>query len=77
MRHSELKRTLCLYYAISEVIKVHCNKSNIVLYLENRIRYEKEVRNCCTKDETDLYAEITIAIETMEQLLKEIKVGFH
>ncbi len=51
---------------------MYCSKENIVLYLENRIKYEKELRDCCT--EKDLYYEFTIVIETMEQLLKEFKM---
>lgn len=53
-------------------INMYCSKENIVLYLENRIKYEKELRDCCT--EKDLYYEFTIVIETMEQLLKEFKM---
>lgn len=47
-----------------------------MLYLENRIKHEKEVRNCCSECEKEVYDDITIVIETMEQLLKEIKVAF-
>lgn len=55
---------------------MYCSKDNIILYLENRIKYEKEVRNYCSEYEKEVYDEITIVIETMEQLLKEIKVAF-
>ena len=51
---------------------MYCNKENVVLYLENRIKYEKELRDCCI--EKDSYDEFTIAIETMEQLLKEFQM---
>lgn len=50
---------------------MNSDKDKIVNFLENRIKYEKELRDWSTDEES--YSKSTTVIETIEELLKEIK----
>lgn len=53
-----------------------CNKENVIQYLEYRVKDLKDTRTYCKEDEKDVYEELTMIIETLEQLIKEVKVVF-